>query len=106
MIVFMRCSLLEGRRFWKLRPGQIPVSIDATHCAAYGANLAQVKVWRSKIQQNMISEISWELRIDASSGITKLPPQAGEVDCASARFSEIGYRHSVHLIVVHCPTPA
>ncbi len=66
----------------------------------YGANLAQVKVWRSKIQQNMISEISWGLRIDASSGITKLPPQAGEVDCASARFSEIGYRHSVHLIVV------
>lgn len=66
----------------------------------YGANLAQVKVWRSKIQQNMTSEISWEIRIDASSGITKLPPQAGEVDCASARFSEIGYRHSVHLIVV------
>lgn len=42
----------------------------------YGANLAQVKVWRFKIQQNMISEISWELRINTSSGITKLPPQA------------------------------
>ncbi|RMC65607.1 hypothetical protein EBB04_19250 [Sinorhizobium meliloti] len=35
----------------------------------------------------------------ASSDLTKLHPQAGKVDCASARFSEIGYRHSVHLIV-------
>ncbi|WP_234895461.1 hypothetical protein [Sinorhizobium meliloti] len=100
MIVFMRCSLLEGRRFWKLRPGQIPVSIDATHCAALRRELGAGQGLAFKIQQNMISEISWELRIDASSGITKLPPQAGEVDCASARFSEIGYRHSVHLIVV------
>ncbi len=66
----------------------------------YGANVAQAKVWRSKIQQDMISEISWDFRIDASSDLTKLHPQAGKVDCASARFSEIGYRHSVHLIVV------
>ncbi|WP_323130161.1 hypothetical protein, partial [Sinorhizobium medicae] len=58
----------------------------------YGANVAQVKVWRSKIQHDMIIEVSWELRIDASSDLTKLHPQAGKVDCASARFSEIGCR--------------
>ncbi|MDX1127957.1 hypothetical protein GOL24_27390 [Sinorhizobium medicae] len=35
-------------------------------------------------------------RSRADLDLDKLPPQAGEVDCASARFSEIGYRHSVH----------
>ncbi|MDX0488621.1 hypothetical protein GOC76_31650, partial [Sinorhizobium medicae] len=45
-----------------------------------------------KIQHDMIIEVSWELRIDASSDLTKLHPQAGKVDCASARFSEIGCR--------------
>ncbi|MDX0586644.1 hypothetical protein GOD01_27735 [Sinorhizobium medicae] len=30
-------------------------------------------------------------RCRADLDLDKLPPQAGEVDCASARFSEIGY---------------